>query len=156
MYRPVDSAWIETCVTDDRASGATSAASVPGARPARRDVPQGADGPSHPHGVGRTVAGCASCRHSHEDRRGYQQLCEVDSRGQPAPRERVERGQTPGVSDKEGHGGAEGAWTPPPAGPGSGQSGDRGSWANTALDRAISRESSQEGCTPDEQGQPHQ
>ena len=77
----------------------------------------------------------------------------MDSRGQPAPRERVERGRTPGVSDKEGHGGADGAWTPPPAGPGSGQSGDRGSWANTALDRAISRESSQEGCTP-EQGQP--
>ena len=51
------------------------------------------------------------------------------------------------MSDKEGHGGADGAWTPPPAGPGSGQSGDRGSWANTALDRAISRKSSQEGCT---------
>ena len=134
VHRPVDSAWIETCVTEDRASGATTAASVPGARPARRDVPQGADGPSHPYRVGRTVASCASCRHSHEDRRGYQQLCEVDSCGQPAPRERVERGRTPGVSDKEGHGGADGAWTPPPAGPGSGQSGDRGSWANTALD----------------------
>ena len=62
------------------------------------------------------------------------------SKGQPrGPRERVERGRTPGVSDKEGHGGAEGVWTPPPAGPGSGQSGDRGSWANTALDKAISR-----------------
>ena len=58
----------------------------------------------------------------------------MDSRGQPAPREMVERGRTPGVSDKEGHGGADGAWTPPPAGPGSGQSGNRGSWANTALD----------------------
>ena len=65
MHRPVDSAWTETCVTDDRASGATTAASVPGARPACRDVPQGADGPSHPDRVGRTVAGCASLHHSH-------------------------------------------------------------------------------------------
>ena len=38
---------------------------MPGARPARRDVPQGADGPSHPPGVRRTVAGCTSCHHSH-------------------------------------------------------------------------------------------
>ena len=58
----------------------------------------------------------------------------MNSRGQPAPRERVERGWTPRVSDKEDHGGTEGTWTPPLAGPGSVQSGDQGSWANTVLD----------------------
>ena len=61
-----------------------------GARPARRDVPQGADVPSHPHRVGRMVAGCVSCHHSRRIGEVTQQLCEVDSRGQPAPRERVE------------------------------------------------------------------
>ena len=30
-------------------------------------------------------------------------MYEVDSHGNPAPKERVERGQTPGVSDEEGH-----------------------------------------------------
>ena len=65
VHRPVDSGWTETCVTDDRVSGATTTANVPGARPARGDVPQGVDVPSHPHRVGRTVASCESCHHSH-------------------------------------------------------------------------------------------
>ena len=48
MHQPVDSAWIETCIRDDWASGATIAK---GASPACRDVAQRADKPSHPHRV---------------------------------------------------------------------------------------------------------
>ena len=91
MHRSVDSTWTETCVTDDWASGATTAAAnVPGARPACRDVPQGADVPSHPHRVGRTVAG-GMCHHSRRIGEVTKQLCEVDSRGQPAGKPFVER-----------------------------------------------------------------
>ena len=65
MHRPVDSAWTETCVTDVQASAASTAASVSGAKPAYKDVLQGADRPSHPHSVERTVAGCVLCRLNH-------------------------------------------------------------------------------------------
>ena len=155
VHRPVDSAWTATCVTDDRASGATTAASVPGARPARRDVPQGADGPSHPHGVRRTVAGCASCRHSHRIGEVTNSCARwtlvaslLQGRGSSedglpgCPTRRAMEAQT-----------ARGLLHPQDLGQGRVATEAAGL---TQRWTAISRESSQEGCTPDEQGQPHQ
>ena len=125
MHRPADSAWTETRVDSRQATDAETT------EPAAGSVP------------GRARPGCITVPHHVADVRAHsrrvasdeQSVCysrrigEGDARSglssNPAPRERAERGRTPGVSAMQAYRSASGLLHPQDRH----ESGDQGSWS---------------------------
>ena len=127
MHRPADSAWTEARANSRQATGAgttkLAVAGMPGgARPGCITVPHWPEVRARSSGRAAPDTRSVSRRIGEEDRT---ELARGGLSGNPAPRERAERGWTPGVSARSAMQEGSGLLHPQVRQ----ESGDQGSWS---------------------------